>query len=67
MPTKRNLKEVAIEAVEKRDANLAAKVAQVLRDKGFNFEESHQLVSSWSPISLAEWDGLLYEADVTGL
>ncbi len=47
----KTVKEVIVDAVQDRDANLAGKVAAVLRDQGLNYQESYEFVNSISPIS----------------
>lgn len=61
------LRELVVRAVTERDPVLAGKVANVLQFRfGANYKETYEFVNGIKPIPLAEWDGLLYEADTMG-
>lgn len=53
-------------AVAQRDARMAGFVADVLRDRGFSYGEVYTFVNEHTAIALAEWETLMYEADVEG-
>lgn len=54
------------QAVTTRNARMAGFVADVLRDKGFNYDEVYAFVNERAPIAQAEWETLMYEADTEG-
>jgi hypothetical protein len=51
-------------AVAEQNAPLVGRIAEKLRVRGLNYQQSYELVNSIQPIGLAEWDALLYESEV---
>ena len=58
------LRDIIELAVDNGDVKAAGRVADFLRDYGFNYNEILQFVQRTRPnITKAEWDGLLYESE----
>lgn len=58
------LSEVIAEAIDTNNAQLAGQVADVLRFRyGMNYATIYQTVCKVRPVTEAQWDALLYEAD----
>jgi hypothetical protein len=50
-------------AVKQRDARAAAFVADYLRAKGWRYDDIYQYVNDRHPISLPDWESLMYESE----
>lgn len=62
------LREVIQRAVQYQDATAAARAADIMRAHGLNYCQSFTLVHEVCPtVTPADWDGLLYEADMLHL
>ena len=61
--SKRTLGEAIREAVATGDAALAGRISDRLRHKGMNYLDTHRFVSDIAPISLRDWEALMYEAE----
>lgn len=59
----RKLGDALTEAIKTGDAETVGKVADLLRWKGLDYRQMFDLAHKLTGIELAEWDGLLYEAD----
>ncbi len=57
------LREMAERAVRYAKPNLAARVMNRLRGKGFDFPASYKMVKEWTGVSLPAWNELLSRAD----
>jgi len=54
-------------AIHEKDAAACAAIVDFLRFRlGWNYDRTYALALEVSGVELAEWDALLYEADVTG-
>ena len=59
------LHDAIAKAIDERDATAAGAVADFLRFRvGLNYDQTFEAVQKVRPhVTLAKWDGLLYEAD----
>ncbi len=58
------LSEAIQKAVQTRDAQLARKIADILRFReGLSYPQSYAFVNQRAPISVAGWEALLYESE----
>lgn len=51
------------EAVETHNAEMAGKCADILRNKGFNYNQVFELANKLTGIGEGEWEEMMYEAD----
>lgn len=57
-------KNVIIKAVKEKDAQAAGKIADTFRFKfGYTYKQVYEIVNSVQPVSLADWEELMQEAD----